>query len=280
MGVFKQVISTMDNSGKDVMNQSVLAYHYPDNSIVSGSLLTVESNHFAVLKSRGAILNKYSAGQYTIETPDKPLFGSIQQGFFGGSSPWQYEVIYVNRAKLILSIVGNALSKEMATLKYHVSAYIHVDSEEDAVKLVQHMPFNGHHIDIKEVADYSAPVVEQAINQIVQLTPLEQINEKMTAIMGVVTQHLTDHFDVYGIHLNDLKATIQPSDERMTEIISFQALGLDPKEAVKAWLTAEAIKKGLVSAPNILAGEAFHVGAPQVALTTGVNLVPHVDGDK
>ena len=178
----------------------------------------------------------------------------------------------MNRAKLILSIAGTAMSKEMASLKYHVSAYIHVDTEDDAVKLVQHMPFIGHTITVDEVAQYSAPSVEQAINQVVQLTPLEQINEKMSVIMEVITGHLTDHFAVYGIHLNDIKSTVQPADERMIEIISFQALGLSPHEAVKAWLTAEAIKQGLVSAPNIMAGEGFHIGAPQMAPIAGADL--------
>jgi membrane protease subunit (stomatin/prohibitin family) len=272
----RQVISTIDNEGVDIMNPTILAYHYPDSTIVSGSLLTVESNHFAVLKSRGAILNKFSTGQYTIQTPDKPIIGSIQQGWFGGQSPWQYEIIYVNRAKLILSIVGAAMSKEMATLKYHVSAYIHVDTEDDAIKLVQHMPFIGHTIKVDEVATYSAPVVEQAINQIVQLTPLEQINEKMSAIMEIITEHLTEHFSVYGIHLNDIKATVQPADERMIEIISFQALGLKPHEAVKAWLATEAIKHNLVSAPNLMSGEGFVIGAPQMASLAGVSMAGKV----
>ena len=44
-------------------------------SATGGSLLTVESNHFCVLKSRGAILNVYETGQYPVETPDKPLLG-------------------------------------------------------------------------------------------------------------------------------------------------------------------------------------------------------------
>ena len=38
-----------------------------DESIVSGSLLTVESNHFCVLKSRGAVLNVYETGQYSVD---------------------------------------------------------------------------------------------------------------------------------------------------------------------------------------------------------------------
>ena len=64
-----------------------LAVKIADESIVSGSLLTVESNHFCVLKSRGAVLNVYETGQYALTTPDKPLLGSIAQGSSAAPHP-------------------------------------------------------------------------------------------------------------------------------------------------------------------------------------------------
>ena len=97
------VISTLTDQGVEVMGPDILIYHYPSANIVSGSLLTVESNHFCVLKSRGAILNVYETGQYPITTGDKPIVGSFVQGFFGGQSPWQYEALYINRAKLVVT---------------------------------------------------------------------------------------------------------------------------------------------------------------------------------
>ena len=87
------VISTLTNAGQEIMGPGVLVWHYPGNSIVNNSLLTVESNHFCVLKSRGAILNVYDTGQYPVTTPDRPILGSVTQAFFGGQSPWQYEAL-------------------------------------------------------------------------------------------------------------------------------------------------------------------------------------------
>jgi hypothetical protein len=43
------------------MGPNVLLFHHPESAIVSGSLLTVESNHFCVLKARGAVLNQLRA---------------------------------------------------------------------------------------------------------------------------------------------------------------------------------------------------------------------------
>src|ERR1700685_307552 len=118
MAIARQVITSLQHDGTDMLGTKVLAVKIADESIVSGSLLTVESNHFCVLKARGAVLNVYETGQYALTTPDKPLVGSIVQGFFGGASPWVYEAIYVNRAKLLVSSRGIATSAEMAEVSY------------------------------------------------------------------------------------------------------------------------------------------------------------------
>src|SRR5579864_4147322 len=108
MAGIRNVIATLDSSGQEIMGPDIVLFHYPNNDIVNGSLLTVESNHFCVLKSRGAILAVYETGQYSVETPQKALFGMFQQAFYGGQSPWQYEALYINRAKLVLKTAGTA----------------------------------------------------------------------------------------------------------------------------------------------------------------------------
>lgn len=277
MAITRQVITTVQSDGSDALGTRTVAYKIADESIVSGSLLTVESNHFCVLKSRGAVLDCYETGQYAIETPDKPLVGSIAKGFFGGASPWVYEVIYINRSKLLVRNAGIATSAEMAEVSYVVDYYIHIDSKEEALDLITHMPFAGTVIDTNEVADYAGPAIEQAINQIVQVTKLENINERIGDVRDAVKGHLSEFLKVYGIMLNDLKVLIMPRDERMRELISLQALGLTPIEAVRYYLALKMADKGLVSAPNAAAGVPFTIGGqatgfyplgPEVGATT------------
>ncbi|WP_258110854.1 SPFH domain-containing protein [Alicyclobacillus sp. SP_1] len=265
MAGVRQVISTLSNDGKELMGPDVLVFHYPDNSIINGSLLTCESNHFAVLKSRGAILNVYETGQYTVSTPDRPIIGVFQQAFFGGTSPWQYEVLYINRAKLILEVQGVAYSREMAEMGYHVSCYVHVDSKDDALHLVQRMPIAGHYVTIKEVNAYAAPVIEQSINKIVQVTELERVNERMPEILELVKDHLQEFLKVYGLTLNDVKALIFPKDERMKELISLRAFGLSEIDAVRYYTAMLMAQRGIVSAPNMAVGQPYFVGNPQMA---------------
>ena len=255
----RNVISTLTNNGEENMGPDVLLYHHPGNDIMNGSLLTVESNHFCVLKSRGAILKVYETGQYPVETPQKVLVGAIQQAFYGGQSPWQYEAIYVNRAKLVIRAEGQALSREMAPLHYQLDYYIHVDSADDALKLVQHMPYQGHFIKTDEINTYALPVLEQAINQICQVTPLESINEHIHEITELVTNHLQEFLATYGITLNHVKVLMAPADELMKRLISLRAYGLTEEQAIRYYIAMLMAEKGLVTAPNIISGTGFSI---------------------
>jgi len=266
MAITRQVITSLHRDGSNLLGASRLAVRIADESIVSGSLLTVESNEFCVLKGRGAVLNVYETGQYALSTPDKPLLGSVAQGFFGGNSPWVYEVIYVNRSKLLVRSQGIATSAEMAEMAYQVDYYVHVDTREAALDLITHMPFQGSVIDINEVAAYAGPAIEQSINQVVQVTKMEQINERIYEIREGVKAHLTEFLGVFGILLNDLKVLIVPKDERMRELISLQAIGLSPQEAVRFYLALKMAERGLVSAPNAAAGLPFQIGGQPVGV--------------
>jgi membrane protease subunit (stomatin/prohibitin family) len=266
MAITRQVITALNRDGTDMLGTRVVAIKITDESIVSGSLLTVESNHFCVLKSRGAVLDVYETGQYPLVTPDKPIVGSLVQGFFGGASPWVYEVIYINRAKLLVRSSGIATTAEMAEVSYQADYYIHVDSKQAALDLITHLPFTGNVIDTQEIADYAGPAIEQAINQVVQVTKLERINEHINELRESVKVHLADFLRTYGILLNDLKVLVLPKDERMRELISLQALGLSPLEAVRYYLALRMAEKGLVSAPNAAAGVPFAIGGAQVGV--------------
>ena len=264
----RSVISTLTENGEEVMGPEVLLWHYPNNDIVNGSLLTVESNHFCVLKSRGAILNVYETGQYPVQTPDRPLFGNMQQAFYGGQSPWQYEALYINRAKLVLKTTGMALSREMAEMVYSVDYYIHVETREAAVQLVQHMPYRGHALMSQEINGYAGPVIEQAVNQLVQITPLESVNEKIHDLSQIVFQHLQQFLASYGITLDTVKVLVFPRDERMKALISLKAFGLSEIDAVRYYTAMLMAERGVVSAPNMAIGLPFNISGVQPTAST------------
>lgn len=262
------VISTLGPNGEEVLGPDILLWHYPRNDIVSGSLLTVESNHFCVLKSRGAIIYVYETGQYPVYTPEKPLIGSFQRAFFDGQSPWQYEALYINRAKLVVKTAGFALSREMAEMSYDVDYYIHVNTQQDALLLVQHLPYRGHTLTTAEVNTYAGPVVEQAVNQIVQVTPLESVNEKIHDLTQLVFTHLQTFLKGYGISLDTVKVLVYPRDERMRSLISLKAFGLSEIDAVRYYTAMLMAQHGTVSAPNMAIGAPFNIAGAAPVIST------------
>jgi membrane protease subunit (stomatin/prohibitin family) len=148
----------------------------------------------------------------------------------------------------------------MAEMGYEVDYYFHVASKEDAVALVTHMPQQGHAVTVEEVNKYAAPVVEQAVNQLVQVTPLEQVNEKIHDITQIVHDHLQDFMKVFGITLDTVKVLVFPKDERMRALISLKAFGLSELDAVRYYTAILMAERGVVSAPNMALGLPFNIG--------------------
>ncbi len=161
-----------------------------------------------------------------------------------------------------------ALSREMAEMVYSVDYYIHVETREAAVQLVQHMPYRGHALTIQEVNAYAGPVIEQAVNQVVQITPLESVNEKIYDLSQIVFQHLQQFLTDYGIALNTVKVLVFPRDERMKALISLKAFGLSEIDAVRYYTAMMMAERGIVSAPNMAIGEPFNINGAQATAST------------
>jgi EmrB/QacA subfamily drug resistance transporter len=227
----RSVILTPIPNGDEIMGPEILLWRYPGNDIMNGSLLTVESNHFCVLKSRDVILNVYETGQHIVQTPD---LGSMQLAFDGELISLQYEVLYINRAQLLIKASGVALSPEMAELDYSIDYYIHIATPEDALLLIQHMPYLDYTLTTQEVNTYAAPIIEETINQLLLITPLEQLNRKRQDLSQLVHQHLQPFLATYGITLDTVEVLeLALRDERIKELVTLKTLGLSKLDVVR-----------------------------------------------
>jgi EmrB/QacA subfamily drug resistance transporter len=237
-----KVISTLAANGEQTMGPEILLWHSPENHVVNGSVLRVDKNHFCVLKSHGVVLNVYEAGQYILQPPDLPHFDSIQLTFSGEPIPWQYEVLYINRAKLLVRASGVALSREMAEVNYSVDYYIHVATREDAIQLVEHMPYLGHTLTIREMSAYAEPIIEEAMNQLMLITPLREAQglKMIQDLTQLVYQYLQPFLSTYGVTLDMVKVQgLSPRDERMKGLITLKAFGLSELDAVRHFITMQ-----------------------------------------
>jgi hypothetical protein len=197
------VIST--TNGGETLGLETLLWCYYENNIVNGSLLTVESNQFCVLKLYGQVISVYEAGLYVLQDLHSSLFDSIQLAFSGEPIPWEYEILCINRAKLVGRASGVVLSSEMTEINYQVDYTIHVATSENAIQLVKHMPCSGHTLSIQEVSTYIGPIIEEAVNQLARSTSLGPVGsggQMIQDISQLVHQHLKQSLSSYGITLD------------------------------------------------------------------------------
>ena len=154
---------------------------------------------------------------------------------------------------------GVALSRELAELVYDVDYYVHVDTKEDAVKLVTHMPYQGHVLTTDMLNPYACPVVEQSINQLVQVTPLEQVNERIHDITELVRGHLRTSWPSTGAaqRREGADAAAGRADARADLAARVRPVRAGRRRYYVAMKMAE---RGLVSAPNMAVGEPFNIG--------------------
>lgn len=233
-GNIPNVISTVTAGIGEIMGPDILLWHYPADNVLSGSLLVVESNHFCVLKLHGQILNVYEAGQYRVPTPAHPFSDTMQLAFDGKPISSLHEALYINRAKLPVTTSGVALSRDMAEVDYRVDYFIQVVSREDAAKLVEHMPYHSHTLNVQEISAYLGPFIGQVINQQVQTISLRQIQElQLPSLSQWVHQSLQEFLSSYGITVSVGKVLVGPRDEHMKALISLMAFGLKELDAVR-----------------------------------------------
>jgi hypothetical protein len=102
----------------------------------------------------------------------------------------------------------------------------------------------------------------------VQVTPLEQVNEKIHELTAIVSQHLQAFLSEYGIHLDTVKVLVMPRDERMRSLISLKAFGLSEMDAVRYYIAMILADRGVVSAPNMAVGLPFNIGGAMPTVQT------------
>jgi len=134
-----------------------------------GSLLTVESNHFCVLKSRGAILNVYETGQYPIEPRNLCCSGRSSRPSTAARARGSMRRSSINRSKLPWSrppelalTEGDGGDELRRGLLYPMSTPKKMRSSWCSICRMPAMSWIP-----RRSTKYAGPVVEQAINQFV-----------------------------------------------------------------------------------------------------------------
>jgi membrane protease subunit (stomatin/prohibitin family) len=101
-------------------NTEELVHKFPIDDLKLGSQLVVYPSQTAFFVKGGQILDEFICGTYTIKSENIPLLNKVLNSPFGGESPFQAEVWFVNQISLLDCKWGTAAPIQIEDPKYSV----------------------------------------------------------------------------------------------------------------------------------------------------------------
>lgn len=101
-------------------NSTELVHKFPSNDLRIGTQLVVYSGQTAYFVKGGKVMDKFEAGTYTIKTENIPLLNKLINIPFGGNSPFQAEVWFVNKLAVMDTKWGTPVPIQLEDPKYGI----------------------------------------------------------------------------------------------------------------------------------------------------------------
>lgn len=102
------------------VNSSELIYKFPSNDLRIGTQLVVYPGQEAFFIKGGKIYDRFESGTHTIKTENIPLLNKLINLPFGGDSPFQAEVWFINRLAIMDIKWGTPTPIQLEDPKYGV----------------------------------------------------------------------------------------------------------------------------------------------------------------
>ena len=101
-------------------NEREFCWKYPSNNLRLGTQLVVYTAQTAFFVKGGKVLDEFTAGTYTLKSENLPLLDKVINIPFGGDSPFQAEVWFVNRVTRLDMKWGTPQPLQLEDPKYGV----------------------------------------------------------------------------------------------------------------------------------------------------------------
>lgn len=102
------------------MRPGILVEKFPSSDLRLGTQLVVHPGQTAIFVKGGAICDEFESGTYSLSTDNIPILNKLINIPFGGDSPFQAEVWFVNKLAVLDSKWGTATPLQIEDPKYEV----------------------------------------------------------------------------------------------------------------------------------------------------------------
>lgn len=102
------------------VNNKELVYKFPSEDLRIGTQLVVYPGQTAFFVKGGKIMDEFTSGTYTIKTENIPILNKILNLPFGGNSPFQAEVWFINQLAILNTKWGTPMPIQIEDPKYGI----------------------------------------------------------------------------------------------------------------------------------------------------------------
>ena len=196
------------------VNSRELIHKFPSNDLRLGTQLVVYTGQTAYFVKGGKVLDSFEAGTYTIKTENIPLLNKLINLPFGGNSPFQAEVWFVNHLAVLDSKWGTPTPIQLEDPKYEIIVPVRAFGQyglrvSDDKTLIENLAGNMSSFTVDKIESYFKGMMMSRFNNILSDKmnkdgiSILNLNSHLTAISEYAQQALQPDFNKYGIGLEN-----------------------------------------------------------------------------
>jgi len=194
------------------MPPGILIAKFPSSDLRLGSQLVVHPGQTAIFVKGGAICDEFESGTYTLKTDNIPLLNKLINIPFGGNSPFQAEVWFVNKLSVLDAKWGTATPLQIEDPKYEVIVPVRAYGQygfkvETPGMLLETLVGNRKTFSSETLGVYFRGKILSQLTTIISNKLIEDqisilnINSHLSDISVYSKERLTEYFDKYGLSL-------------------------------------------------------------------------------
>ena len=194
------------------MQPGILVEKFPSEDLRMGTQLVVHPGQTAIFVKGGAVCDEFESGTHTISTNNIPILNKLINIPFGGDSPFQAEVWFVNKLSILDSKWGTTTPLQIEDPKYEIIVPVRAFGQygfkiDEPRKIIETLVGNKSAFYSGNLAAYfRGKILSQMANIISdKLThdgiSILNINSHVTDISLFAQQRLTEYFAKYGVSL-------------------------------------------------------------------------------
>lgn len=192
------------------VNDKELIYKFPSEKIRIGSQLVVYPAQTAFFVKGGKIYDEFADGTYTIKSENIPLLDKVINLPFGGDTPFQAEIWFVNQIALLDCKWGTQTPLQMEDPKYEVIVSLRAFGQygfkvANPRLFLERLVGNMKSFTASKLEEYFRGVILSKLTSIIyeklsqeQMSTLT-INSQVDMLSDYAKRRLADVFNEYGI---------------------------------------------------------------------------------